>query len=154
MSRGGNGGENYRKPGSTPPLESISGGGGAGGYSGNGGDGGSQLTPPINGQSGSNGGGGGGGTGWLNPGGRGGGTGWRGRGGGGVGGTGRPIGSNSVPILGDNGDDGSSLTGPVFGKGGRSITYRDTNVDVMDGGQGAVRVIWGSGKSFPINANF
>jgi hypothetical protein len=59
-----------------------------------------------------------------------------------------------VPILGDNGDDGSSLTGPVFGKGGRSITYRDTNIDVMDGGQGAVRVIWGSGKSFPNNANF
>ena len=122
------------------PLEEfISGGGGAGGYGAIGGDGGREGR----GDSGKNGGGGGGGgSGNTNSAGRGGGVGLFGRGGNGLGGP-----------RSTNGEAGSGGSGRLYGGGGRSIYYKSANIDAMDGGPGAVRVIWGTGRSFPSRAN-
>jgi hypothetical protein len=122
------------------PLEEfISGGGGAGGYGAIGGDGDREGR----GDSGKNGGGGGGGgSGNTNSAGRGGGVGLFGRGGNGLGGP-----------RSTNGEAGSGGSGRLYGGGGRSIYYKSANIDAMDGGPGAVRVIWGTGRSFPSRAN-
>lgn len=132
-----------------------SGGGGAGGYSGAGGKGGRIGTPA---QAGQGGGGGGGASGndLFQTGGGGGGVGLLGQGlngsaglqgvagsGGGGGGSG-----------GQNGDDvgngGLPAAGGQFGGGGGGGAQGNNQGGV--GSIGAVRIIWGQGRSFPFNA--
>lgn len=116
------------------------GGGGAGGYSGNGGNGGSYASS-SRGSYGQGGGGGGGEV--LNEG---------GGGGGGVG----ILGEGSNGSSGYNGSGGSggsggggggSMGGPggIYGGGGG----RNLGGNYGTGGRGAVRIIWGAGRSFP-----
>jgi hypothetical protein len=126
---GGNGGTNGYQ---VADFQSA-GGGGAGGYTGAGGDGG--LSNSGSGTAGSGGGGGGGGAGGFG----GGGTGLFGRGTNGTGGTPGINGSG-----GSSGFNGSAGTGGAYGGGGGGNNG--------PGGYGAVRIIWGSGRSFPNNA--
>lgn len=154
---GGNGGYGGGQPGNG------NGGGGAGGYSGNGGNGDQNATGGGNGN-----GGGGGGGGACTPysstaqcnGGGGGGVGIFGQGTSGSGGTGNP--SNSYGFGGNVGSPGGSASngGNAFngyggfggyygaGGGGASIGAK-TLLRGGDGRQGAVRIIWGSGRAFP-----
>lgn len=134
---GGNGGGNGGDGGA------ANGGGGAGGYSGDGGAGASAA----NGAAGSGGGGGGGGG--YGSGGGGGGVGIYGIGASGVGGTDASS-SGTVSSGGGGGSGGSngggisgSNTGGAYGGGGG---YQRA------GGSGAIRIIWGAGRSFPNNA--
>ncbi|MGA1047868.1 MAG: hypothetical protein ACO3UU_07645, partial [Minisyncoccia bacterium] len=61
---------------------------------------------------------------------------------------------------GGSGKDGKPGSGGVesgvnqlYGGGGGSIYYDNlTRTNLMDGARGAVRVIWGTGRSFPNNA--
>lgn len=140
VGSGGNGGASGSGP--TPGY------GGAGGYSGNGGAGGSTG----NGSAGSGGGGGGGGS----SGGSGirlaggGGVGLLGQGANGSGGAGDIIGlGGKGGSGGGNGQDGSPSSGPagggLFGGGG------DVGTDSL-ANNGALRIIWGAGRSFPSNA--
>lgn len=136
--------------------ESLMGGGGAGGYSGDGGDGGSY---PYGGQNGSGGGAGGGASAYFAvvgfSGGRassGGGVGIYGQG---ISGIGASFNGGFNPLGGGGGSGGGS--GPYgsfgdlggtgdFGAGAglrRQWATRRTN------GNGAVRIIWGPGRSFP-----
>lgn len=137
------------------------GGGGAGGYSGNGGSGGyKQVTSgaPTNGSGGGGGGGGnnaftdtkgygGGGTGVLGEGSSGaanlGGAGGGGSGGdAGYAGPGRQTSSNNAV---DPVDGTEPRTGGDYGGGGGGGTDNRAG----NGGSGAVRIIWGPGRSFP-----
>lgn len=130
-------------------------GGGAGGYSGNGGDGGTAADPY--GKPGTGGGGGGGGqTGTLYcPGGGGGGVGLYGQGENGLGG-GPSQGGYSC--IGGGGGTGGSLglsggtggPGGLYGGGGGSSRQSG---GAQPGGTGAVRIIWGTGRVFPLNAS-
>ena len=136
------------------------GGGGAGGYSGNGGDGANGIEsgqPVVNG-TGGNGSGGGGGGGSSHHGGSGGGgvgiygegpsgsgdlsvttdTTYGGRGGSG----GSPGGNGDANVSPYTGGDGGAYGG---GGGGSADGSRPNST----GGGGAVRIIWGSGRSFP-----
>jgi hypothetical protein len=122
------------------PEEWPSGGGGAGGYGGSGGRGGREKEK---GENGSGGGGGGGGASTGGSGGPGGGVGIFGKGANGVGST---FANNSPGQIGGAGSGGS---GQSFGGGGRGISVKNDNINGMDGGGGAVRVIWGTGRSFP-----
>lgn len=150
---GGNGGDGGVWPSGG---ESLMGGGGAGGYSGDGGDGG---TYPSGGQNGSGGGGGGGASAYFAvsgfPGGRassGGGVGIYGQG---VSGIGASFNGGLNPLGGGGGSGGSSGPYGSFGESGgtgdfgagaglrRQWANRRTN------GNGAVRIIWGPGRSFP-----
>lgn len=130
--------------GTTFSRGTYPGAGGAGGYSGPGGGGGRiQTTGTYNGFPGQGGGGGGGGTGYSfavtsNPG-AGGGVGINGQGSDGAGGAGNPFG------FGDSGQPGSGGSGKTYGGGARG-----NGIDV--GGGGAVRIIWGPGRSFPTQA--
>lgn len=132
-------------------------GGGAGGYSGNGGS-----AAPLSGQtyagtvntaseSGSGGGGGAGGYGGDGQvGGGGGGVGIFGIGSNGAGGINRSSGNGDSGGGGSGGANGEVPTGGAYGGGGGS---RDTNTGAGGaGGVGAVRIIWGTGRSFPNNA--
>ena len=130
--RGGNGGQNAQSGG----------GGGAGGYTGNGGDGGGFYGSILT--AGSGGGGGGGDAGWgrANQA-----PGWPG---GGVG----------IMGIGSNGGAGSASSGGG-GSGGLGGNSSTNNGGLYGGGSpggdgvgsgGAVRIIWGSGRSFPNNA--
>jgi hypothetical protein len=139
-----------------------SGGGGAGGYSGDGGVGGlGSTTTPGNGSSGTGGAGGGGSgatyryiSGMVGvPAGGGGGTGLYGIGANGTGGM-----WNSSTSTGQGGGGGSgganglnvqTASGGAYGGGG--ACGNNGNISGF-GGQGAVRIIWGSGRSFPSNA--
>jgi hypothetical protein len=128
---------------------SSSGGGGAGGYSGNGGNGGQGNNP---GDAGSGGGGGGGSGGYTYPtnccgcyitppGGTGGGVGILGQGSSGAGGT-----------SGGNGGAGSGGSGQTYGGGGRPqgrYSCGSPTGGAINGGPGAVRIIWGEGRAFP-----
>lgn len=124
------------------------GGGGAGGYSGNGGAGGYGGGPPQAGFAGA-GGGGSGGTGGDS------GIGYLGGGGGGVGilgeGTSGPA-PNGTPY-GTNGFGGSGgLNGTAGLQGGRGGNFGGGGGSGSTGvraGTGAVRIIWGSGRTFP-----
>jgi hypothetical protein len=142
---GGNGGN-----GVTSNSGDGGGGGGAAGYSGNGGDG-SGAGPGGNG---SGGGGGGGARGVYGStggteeyAGRGGGVGINGEGASGTGGQDSTNNRNGTAgyqgsgvIYGGGGFMGPQVNlGQVFGRGG------------SDGGHGAVRIIWGPGRSFPID---
>ena len=122
---GGNGGSS----GSATDSNSGSGGGGAGGYSGNGGNGGSN-----------------------------GGTGAAGSGGGGGGGdsftTGQADRGGGVGLFGEgisgaaSGGGGSGSTSYFYGGGG-GARDDDSAGFGSSGGPGAVRIVWGSGRSYP-----
>lgn len=156
---GGNGGNGFGNSGS--------GGGGAGGYTGNGGNGGAQGG--STGGSGSGGGGGGGGGGgnnftdtyfWETRGGGGGGVGLLGAGSSGSGGASIPTDSF---VGGNRGGGGSGGTGGgsnineggAYGGGGASgqkvidYEYGTSYGPGGDASSGAVRIIWGAGRSFP-----
>ena len=152
---GGNGGydaQNFGGPG----------GGGAGGYAGNGGDGastGSAGSQAVAGSSGAGGGGGGGGKGGQSEvgGGGGGGVGMYGQGTSGAGGTGH--GQNANVGGGGGAGSGGSAGGSGQGaSGGQGGNYGGGHAGPQGGGtsntgaQGAVRVVWGTGRSFPNNA--
>jgi len=154
---GGNGGVGGYESGNVAGP----GGGGAGGYSGSGGAGGN---PNANGNDGSGGVGGGGGGG-------GGGTGYDGAGGGGVGmygqgasgsgggssGNGGTLGYGGGGGSGGTGGDNSSSTmyypagsGGLRGGGGGGTNDGSTGPNQSGaGGNGGVRIIWGSSRSFP-----
>jgi hypothetical protein len=136
--------------GGTSPARVASGyshgGGGAGGYSGNGSDGGYRNTTgttvnPADGE----GGGGNGGAASTSSGGGGGGVGIWGSGASGT--TSTAGGSN-----GENGRSGTSATttykaqGGGFGGGGGGSDLNEAG----NGGSGAVRIIWGVGREFPV----
>lgn len=120
------------------------GGGGAGGYLGSGGSGGPAGTVGGAGLGGAGGGGSGSTT-----------TGGRGYAGGGVGLLG--IGSNGTAVLGHGGGGGSGGTaggnsiGGSYGGGGGGALDASFSL-IVRGGTGAVRILWGGGRSFPHNA--
>jgi hypothetical protein len=130
---GGNGGVGQASSDFAP------GGGGAGGYTGNGqGLIGGSITGPFGG------GGGKGGDAGSNysfgiSAGNGGGVGLLGEGANGVG----PSGDNSDATAGSNG------VGQLYGGGGGSPRNSPISTFFKAGGQGAVRIIWGPGRSFP-----
>jgi hypothetical protein len=152
---GGDGGMHSDHPGAG------SGGGGAGGYTGPGGVGGGVYSGPSTAGSG----GGGGGGSWTSGGnttggGGGGGTGLYGQGSNGAAGagglsTGRGGGGGSG---GGSGQNYSRLSTPaVYGFGAPNYGGGGGCSDGIamvqgKGGQGAVRIIWGPGRSFPTNA--
>ena len=159
---GGNGGaggqdtQNYGGPG----------GGGAGGYTGNGGNGATSQANgagAVNGQAGSGGGGGGGGKGGQSEcaGGGGGGVGLFGVGSSGNGGGGQGQNNNTSGggNGGSNGNNGGGGGGQGNHAGGNGGTYGGGHGGPQSSGsggapgQGAVRVIWGMGRSFPNNAS-
>jgi len=137
-----------------------SGGGGAAGYGGNGGVGRTAYSlstgagPFISAGVGLGGAGGGGGNGTNDvSGGGGGGVGIYGQGANGTAGNTIP---GSPPTRGGNGSGGFYPIGPGrdggwYG-GGATSENDDAAHDVSIGGQGAVRIIWGTGKSYPFNA--
>jgi hypothetical protein len=155
---GGNGGNSrYDLPGHT------AGGGGAGGYTGNGG----QARSQFNNDQSTSGEGGGGGAGgycrfgtnsfiWFRGGG-GGGVGVLGAGGNGFVGfrgetssPGSDGGGGGGGSSGGSGTDGSAGgNGGVYGGGSGGIMGRFNTPSALAGGNGAVRIIWGSGRSFP-----
>ena len=144
------------------------GGGGAGGYSGAGGDGGNSSGASLPSGNGSNGSGGGGGGGSAHSnvdsndvkrkGGGGGGVGVFGQGSNGAGaistnfggdpGSGGSGGSNGVQGDSSNGGAGGAYGGGGGGSNATNGTFSNTP------GVGAVRIIWGSGRSFPTNSEF
>jgi len=154
---GGNGG---RGGNGANPSEDASGagGGGAGGYTGPGGDGGDWKQNGRNGAGGGGGGGHGGGGNAKNGGG-GGGVGLFGQGNNGEGGK-----STFSDGNGRGGKIGSKRNDMDFteqssfgflyggGGGGKGETGGIKGVSYRHGGNGAVRIIWGPGKSFPNNA--
>lgn len=148
---GGNGGQGGNGTSADSNNDNVGeggGGGGAGGYSGNGGNGWSTSTASQNG----NGGGGGGGGSSDGGGGGGGGVGLLGQG---TSGTGGGYNSPSYSNGGSGGANGTA-TGPQtsgvgfnggdYGGGGGGV---DSSTPGGTGGVGAVRIIWGSGRSFP-----
>ena len=130
----------------------ASGGGGAGGYSGAGGS--STNGYAANGGAGLGGGGGAGGNcGNYDSAGSGGGVGVLGEGASGAGGngsTGNAYGGagGSGGANGTNGDAAGGCFGGDYGGGGGS-TDNSTSSEFGVGGDGAVRILWGSGRSFP-----
>ena len=139
---GGNGGSQNQSTGGS------GGGGGAGGYSGNGGNGGTGISFGASSGNPGNGGAGGGGAGASWEGGAGGGVGLLGEGTDGAGaGTYDGQGSQSYGHCGKGGSGGAPQTFAAFpglgpgsgGGGGNGIA----------GSNGAVRLIWGTGRAFP-----
>ena len=143
---GGSGGN-----GGTSTAGNASGGGGAGGYAGSGGAGGYGTSVAYNSSAGSGGGGGGGTMGEPSPGGGGGGgvgilgqgsnggvnpSGWGG--GGGYQGGGGSSGTGTTTTV--------SRDGGAYGGGSAGHFTGSTN---NYGGSGAVRIVWGAGRSFP-----
>lgn len=137
------------------------GGGGAGGYSGVGGNGGSGFIygGAIAATAGQGGAGGGGGSG--TGGGAGGAVGVKGAGANGVAGTAGPPSFGGTHSTGGGGSGGGRLgAGPFFSNGPDIIGQPYNNPGGGGGGgygggrggNGAVRVIWGSGRSYPNNA--
>mgnify|MGYP001297710789 CR=1 FL=1 len=132
----------------------CSAGGGAGGYSGEGGDGSYANTV---GTSGAGGGAGGGGATYYGGSGGGGGTGLNGEGSsgalgsginGGGGGSGGNTGSSGQTFGGNNGGGGAGASPGGGGGGGYSNPGGANGV----GAVGGLRIIWGSGRTFPSNA--
>lgn len=116
-----------------------SGGGGAGGYSGSGGNGaGSQNTTA---QAGSGGGGAGGED-----------SGTQGYGGGGVGLLGEGANGTATATIGNGGSGGSPGSvgnGGAYGGGGGGYDANNDTAPAGNGADGAVRIIWGLGRSYP-----
>lgn len=146
---GGNGGA-----GGTSASDTAGGGGGAAGYSGDGGTGGGVSTSASNGAGG---GGGGGSAGGHNgsdgaaP--SGGGVGIYGVGANGTGGSpggGGSGGGNGSPNATSG---GSTNRGGAYGGGGGGQSNDGKSTPGCFGGHGAVRIIWGTGRSFPNNAS-
>lgn len=147
---GGNGGNGGTRNGS---VNDSGGGGGAGGYSGNGGKGGDVNSnfAGTSGSAGSGGGaGGGGGSGGVDTSGCGGGVGVYGEGSSGSGG----IGSSSDGSGGKGGSGGENASDPSYDDspyvpskpgdfGGGGAGSDNTAIEYEDGGNGAVRLIWG-----------
>ena len=140
------------------------GGGGAGGYTGAGGNGANSQTNggnAVTGQAGSGGGGGGGGKAGQSEvgGGGGGGVGIFGQGTSGNGGTGAGNGSGTPGNPGNSGSNGNNGGAGQGNNGGSGGTYGGGHGGPQSSGsgngpgQGAVRIIWGTGKSFPNNAS-
>lgn len=134
--------------------EPAQGGGGAGGYSGDGGTGGDQNNSGSNGSGGGGGGGGGRNTGNYYISGGGGGVGVYGQGTSGQGG------SSGLPGSGGSGGDGGGAgytvsnegyggDGGLYGGGGGTGQNNDSPEMGGSGANGAVRIIWGDGRSFP-----
>jgi len=131
----------------------FSGGGGAGGYSGSGGAG-RGVTDSGDTRTGfaGSGGGGGGGAGYFA--GSGGGVGLYGEGSSGAGGTGSTS-SNGEGHGGSGGEDGTSYSNITAnaskygGAAGYAVSGLYPNQAAGVGADGAVRVIWGTGRSFP-----
>jgi len=120
------------------------GGGGAGGYSGNGGNGGSAAAgTALAGAAGAGGGGGGGGSGASNT----------ARGGGGVGilgaGANGTAGASNGNGGGGSGGANGTFAGGNYGGGGAGASGSNTNFAGGGGSVGAVRIIWGTGRSYP-----
>ena len=151
---GGGDGQNWGGPG----------GGGAGGYNGSGGNGANSQSGgqgAVSGQGGSGGGGGGGGKGGQSEsgGGGGGGVGIYGQGNNGNGGGGQ--GQNNIGGSAGNGGSGgqggsngsNSLHGGSGGNFGGGHGGTQSNGSSGGPGGGAVRIIWGFGRSFPNNAS-
>jgi hypothetical protein len=145
---GGGFGGNYT---GTAGGGSISGGGGgAGGYSGAGGQGGGHVGNPI--APGAGAGGGGGGGGWQNSGGSaygggGGGTGVYGEGSSGAAGGNPGSAGGGGGSGGSSGGAGAGSIGGTYGGGG--VGSNGSGAGYGSGTKGAVRIIWGSGRSFP-----
>lgn len=147
---GGNGGTSPARASISSPA--YNGSGGAGGYSGNGGNGGTATSSNTASTAGTAGGGGGGGggsgarasSGGGVPGGAGGGVGILGQGSNGAAGPSPATSSTSISgVAGSPGSGGSGSSyggGPTGGNG------------ASGGGGGAVRIIWGPGRSYPSNA--
>ncbi len=112
---------------------------GAGGYAGDGGS--SSNTSGASGNAGTGGGGGGNGFDYSYGGGWGGGVGLLGQGPSGAGGSGSGNGS----VTGTHGQPGSGGSGKTYGGGGGY----DGGNSVQEGGQGAIRIIWGDGRAYP-----
>jgi hypothetical protein len=159
---GGNGGLGGR--GATPEGATAGGGGGgAGGYTDDGGNGGNWQAGGKNGKGGA-GGGGSGGRGTGTAGGGGGGVGLFGKGINGDGGNtpssrgnGRPGSTGSKNLhkgidLNERDSFGFDYGGGGGGKGEFMGQVIGRNKSVKHGGNGAVRIIWGPGRSFPNNA--
>ena len=136
--------------------DTAGGGGGAAGYTGNGGNGGSSNLASGVGYAGNGGGGSGGGAGGSNA------TAGAAPSGGGVGILGQGISGSATAIRqagnggsggmngsGDNTIGGSSATGGNYGGGGGGQSDDGSNSIGCNGGDGAVRIIWGSGREFP-----
>lgn len=136
---GGNGGTGSNNAGGT-------GGGGAGGYSGNGGAGGAYNVTGTAGAGGGGGGGGGFSGTSSNTAGGGGGVGILGSGGNGTAGT-TNGGGGGGGSSGTNGGGNTSGLGGNYGGGGGGAA--DNNRAGGAGQVGAVRIIWGSGRSYP-----
>ena len=146
----------------------IGGGGGAAGYSGNGGNGGGNY--PVNNPGSGNGGGGGGGgavsstsstlSGYVAAGG--GGVNTRGAGGSGARGSNVTAGNGTADAgnggsSGSAGNNSSSSNGGTAGKGGNfggggAGLGAQSNDQNTTGGNGALRIIYGTNRSFPNNA--
>lgn len=136
---GGNGGL------SEATGNNCSGGGGAGGYSGTGGTG-SNNAAGTSGTGGAAGGGGGAGS--NGTGGAGGGVGFDGEGDNGTGGgIGLNGGGGSGGTAGTGGVGAAGAGGLYGGGGGGSDT--NTAANASNGGQGAVRIVWGPNRFFP-----
>jgi hypothetical protein len=157
---GGSGGSGGSRTGSTANAGA---GGGAGGYSGNGGGGGRVIGGlGQDGGAGTGGAaGGGGGAGSVDSAGSGGGVGIYGEGSSGVGGAGSSN-DGAGGFGGSGGADASqasvSAPGNVYGTsnlstpgqfGGGGCGADNTTNEQANGGGGAVRIIWGSSRSFP-----
>lgn len=144
---GGNGGN-----GGAGALAVGGGGGGAGGYTGNGGNGGTSITSSTGGagQNGSGGGGGGGGAGGSgDTGGGGGGVGLLGLGSNGLGGAG---GGSGDAFCGTGGSGGLPTASAILlggGLYGGGAPGGDITTTVLNGANGAVRIIWGTNRLFP-----
>lgn len=143
----GDGGGNGGSGGSTTSSFRACGGGGAGGYSGNGGNGAGAPSPGTGGNGAGGGGGGGGRGGSADYGGGGGGVGVLGEGSNGTGGV--APGANATSGTGGSG----GATGGPFGNGGAygggGGGADNCFNEAGNGGGGAVRIIWGTGRAFP-----
>ena len=151
---GGNGGAPGNQPG-TGLTAGYGGGGGAGGYAGNGGNGGDGGNGDgalgKNGAAGAGGAGGGGAGAQGNAfvqrgGGGGGGVGLLGQGASGAGGLNQTGSTDGLP--GGAGSGGSNGQPPIYGGGAKCESFAGDS----DGGQGAIRIMWGGGRSYPSNA--
>ena len=140
---GGNGGNGAGND-ATNFYRNGGGGGGAGGYTGNGGTGGSVGNNGAAGSGGGSGGGGGNEPVGNGSGGGGGGTGINGVGSNGAGGLANAFGG----LPGGKGSPDDSPAGSQFYGGGARGVYESA----VSGTQGAVRIIWGAGRSYPSNA--
>lgn len=153
---GGDGGTGYIP---TPSgFARLGGGGGAGGYRGKIGaaDGNGGTYANSGGQNGSRGGGGGGGAAANSPplgaeSGGGGGVELYGEGSNGLGGDSHPYGGDPGGG-GSGGSNASGQDGGLYGGGAGSKRYSSPGQRGGNGGSGAVRIIWGDGRSFPFNA--